>query len=99
MLFILFIYSSLCLGYFLDLQESVEGALCRLCNRPASEIPRHCCLVNCCPQKFYASFNNLTEIHNHITRNTKIFKYFIPRINKIFCKNLLPHRVLYYGVK
>ena len=55
-------------------------------------MPRHCCPVNCCPQKFYILFNSLTEIHNHITRNTKFLKYFIPRINKIFGKNLFPHR-------
>ena len=45
------------------------------------------------PQKFYASFSKLTEIHNHNTRNTKLLTYLhllhIPRINKNFSKNLL----------
>ena len=43
-------------------------------------------------QKFYASFNKLTEIHNHNTRNTKLLIYFIPHINKNFSKNLLSYR-------
>ena len=44
------------------------------------------------PQKFYASFNKLTEIHNHNTRNTKLFTYFILRIKKNLSKNLLSYR-------
>ena len=44
------------------------------------------------PQKFYASFSTLTEIHNHNTRNTKLLTYFIPRINKNLSKNLLSYR-------
>ena len=32
------------------------------------------------PKKFYVSLSKLTEIHNHNTRNTKLFysSYFIP---------------------
>ena len=41
------------------------------------------------PQKFYALFIELIEIYNHNTRNTKLFTYFIPCINKNFSKNLL----------
>ena len=44
------------------------------------------------PQKVYVSFSKLTEIHNHNNRNTKLLTYFIPRINKNFCKNLLSYR-------
>ena len=44
------------------------------------------------PQKFYASLSELTEIHNHNIRNTKLFTYFIPCINKNFNKNLLFYR-------
>ena len=44
------------------------------------------------PQKFYASLSELTEIHNHNTKNTKLLTYFIPRINKNFSKNVLSYR-------
>ena len=46
------------------------------------------------PQKFYASLSELTEIHNHSTKNTKLLTYFIlvPRINKNFSKNVLSYR-------
>ena len=44
------------------------------------------------PQKIYASLSRLTEIYNHNTRNTKLFTYFISRINKDFTKNLLSYR-------
>ena len=35
------------------------------------------------PQKFYASFCKLSEIHNHNTRNTTFLTYFISRISLI----------------
>ena len=44
------------------------------------------------PQKFYASFSKLSEIHNHNTRNTKLLTYFMPRINTNFSKNFLSYR-------
>ena len=48
----------------------------------------HCKL----PQKFYASYSKLTEIHNYKTRNTKLLTYFIPCIYKNFSKDLLSYR-------
>ena len=53
------------------------------------------------PQKFYGSFCKFIKIYDYSTRNTKLLKCFIPRINKNFSKNLLSYRltVLYYGVK
>ena len=50
------------------------------------------------PQKFYASINKSTKIHNYSARKTKPLTYFIPRINKNFSKNFLSYS-LYYGVK
>ena len=44
------------------------------------------------PQKLYASLSELTEFHNHNTKNTKLVTYFIPRINKNFSKNVLTCR-------
>ena len=43
------------------------------------------------PQTFYASYNELTEIPDYHTRNTKFLTYFIPRNrnSKNFSKNLL----------
>ena len=43
------------------------------------------------PQKFYA-LSELTEIHNHNTKNIKLLTYFIPCINKNFSKNVLSYR-------
>ena len=44
------------------------------------------------PQKFYAFLSELTEIHNHSTKNTKLLTYFLPRIDKNFSKNVLSYR-------
>ena len=44
------------------------------------------------PEVFYNSFTNINSIHVHDTRFKDSATYFLPRVNKNFCKNQLSYR-------
>ena len=44
------------------------------------------------PEVFYNSFTNINSTHVHDTRFKDSATYFLPRVNKNFCKNQLSYR-------